>query len=146
MSNFSSVDFCTADTERRPMADLIDGNPRRHARRTIAGCEVLKRSMAELCTADHKNDPAILARWLGDKTIENFAAWAEKPDSSLLVAIEEGHIGIPSNRRFCLRDRNRNRVHRRRRLSRGLCGGMEASEWANRVTTGPSCSSWKMNF
>ena len=31
----------------------------------IAGCDVLKRSIAELCIADHKNDPAILARWLG---------------------------------------------------------------------------------
>jgi GNAT superfamily N-acetyltransferase len=58
----------------------------------IAGCEVLKRSIAELCTADHKNDPAILARWLGNKTIENFTAWAEQPDSSLLVAIDEGQI------------------------------------------------------
>lgn len=28
----------------------------------IAGCKVLRRSIAELCTADHKNDPAILAR------------------------------------------------------------------------------------
>ena len=36
----------------------------------IAGCDVLKRSIAELCIADHKNDPAILARWLGNKTIE----------------------------------------------------------------------------
>ena len=54
----------------------------------IAGCEVLKRSIAELCAADHKNDPAILARWLGNKTIENFAEWAEQPDNSLLVAVE----------------------------------------------------------
>lgn len=58
----------------------------------IAGCEVLKRSIAELCTADHKNDPAILARWLGNKTVENFAAWAKQPDNSLLVAVEEGEI------------------------------------------------------
>lgn len=58
----------------------------------IAGCEVLKRSIAELCTADHKSDPAILARWLGNKTTENFAAWAEQPDNSLLVAVEGGQI------------------------------------------------------
>jgi GNAT superfamily N-acetyltransferase len=58
----------------------------------IAGCEVLKRSIAELCTADHKNDPAILARWLGNKTIENFVAWTAQPDNSLLVAVENSKI------------------------------------------------------
>jgi GNAT superfamily N-acetyltransferase len=58
----------------------------------IAGCEVLKRSISELCAADHKNDPAILARWLGNKTVENFAAWAEQPDNSLLVAVEDDQI------------------------------------------------------
>jgi GNAT superfamily N-acetyltransferase len=58
----------------------------------VAGCEVLKRSIAELCHADHKNDPAILARWLGNKTIENFVAWAEQPDNSLLVAVDECQI------------------------------------------------------
>jgi GNAT superfamily N-acetyltransferase len=58
----------------------------------IAGCVVLKRSIGELCIRDHKNDPAILARWLGNKTTENFAAWAEQRDNSLLVAVEDGHI------------------------------------------------------
>jgi GNAT superfamily N-acetyltransferase len=58
----------------------------------IAGCEVLKRSIAELCTADHKHDAHILARWLGNKTIENFVAWAAQPDNSVLVAIEDGKI------------------------------------------------------
>ena len=58
----------------------------------IAGCVVLKRSIAELCIRDHKNDPAILARWLGNKTTESFAAWAEQRDNSLLVAVEDGHI------------------------------------------------------
>jgi GNAT superfamily N-acetyltransferase len=58
----------------------------------IAGCQVLKRSIAELCTTDHKNDPAILARWLGNKTIENFVAWAAQPDNSLLVAVEDSRV------------------------------------------------------
>jgi GNAT superfamily N-acetyltransferase len=58
----------------------------------IAGCDVLRRSIAELCTADHKNDPAILARWLGNKTIDNFLAWAGQPDHSLLVAVEDDRI------------------------------------------------------
>jgi GNAT superfamily N-acetyltransferase len=58
----------------------------------IGGCEVLKRSIAELCTVDHKNDPTILARWLGNKTVENFVAWTAQPDNSLLVAVEDSKI------------------------------------------------------
>jgi GNAT superfamily N-acetyltransferase len=34
----------------------------------------------------------ILARWLGNKTVENFVAWINQPDNSLLVAVEEGRI------------------------------------------------------
>ncbi|MGY3620292.1 GNAT family N-acetyltransferase [Bradyrhizobium sp. USDA 10063] len=58
----------------------------------IAGCIVLKRSIAELCEADHRNDPSMLAQWLGNKTHENFCAWVKQPDNSLLVAVEHGEI------------------------------------------------------
>jgi GNAT superfamily N-acetyltransferase len=58
----------------------------------LAACTVLRRSIAELCEADHRNDPAILARWLGNKTVENFVSWLEQPDNSLLVAAETGAI------------------------------------------------------
>ena len=57
-----------------------------------AGCLVMRRSIAELCVADHKNDPAILARWLGNKTVENFVDWIRQPDNSLMVAVEDGKI------------------------------------------------------
>jgi GNAT superfamily N-acetyltransferase len=57
-----------------------------------AACAVLRRSIAELCGADHRNDPAILARWLDNKTPENLAAWIARPDSSLLVAVDSGAI------------------------------------------------------
>jgi GNAT superfamily N-acetyltransferase len=53
-----------------------------------AGCIVLKRSIAELCIADHRNDPSILASWLGNKTLENFYAWINQADNSVLVAVE----------------------------------------------------------
>jgi GNAT superfamily N-acetyltransferase len=56
------------------------------------GCNVLRRSISELCTADHKNDPAILSRWLGNKTIENFVAWVNQTDNSLLVVVENDEI------------------------------------------------------
>jgi hypothetical protein len=35
-----------------------------------AACEVLRRSVSELCYADHLNDPAIVNRWLAHKTPE----------------------------------------------------------------------------
>ena len=58
----------------------------------VAACEVARRSIAELCEADHGGDPEIVARWLANKTPENMRAWIERPDASLLVAVEEGAI------------------------------------------------------
>jgi GNAT superfamily N-acetyltransferase len=57
-----------------------------------AACEVLRRSIIELCVADHRNDPAILQRWLANKTPENVASWIAQPASSMLVAVEDGVI------------------------------------------------------
>src|SRR5215204_4016157 len=57
-----------------------------------ACCEVLRRSIVELCVADHRNDPAVLARWLSNKTPEIVASWIGQPSGSLLVAIEDGAI------------------------------------------------------
>jgi len=57
-----------------------------------AACQVMRRSIAELCVADHRNDPAILARWLSNKTPEVFLTWLAQPASSLLVAVEGGNI------------------------------------------------------
>ena len=57
-----------------------------------AATAVLKRSITELCEPDHRNDPSILAQWLGNKTRENFCAWVEQADTSVLVAVENGEI------------------------------------------------------
>jgi GNAT superfamily N-acetyltransferase len=51
-------------------------------------CAVLRGSIAELCDADHHNDPDILSRWLANKTPDSVAAWADSSDSSLLVVVE----------------------------------------------------------
>jgi GNAT superfamily N-acetyltransferase len=59
---------------------------------TLAGCQLLKRSIAELCVADHRNDPAVLGRWLRHKTPEMFVSWIAQPGNSLLVAVEYGSI------------------------------------------------------
>jgi GNAT superfamily N-acetyltransferase len=55
-------------------------------------CAVLRASIAELCAADHRDDPAILDRWLANKTPENVAAWADGVGRSLLIATENGAI------------------------------------------------------
>jgi GNAT superfamily N-acetyltransferase len=57
-----------------------------------AACEVMRRSIAELCVADHRNDETILKRWLGNKTPETFESWIEQPDHSLFVAVEDDNI------------------------------------------------------
>jgi GNAT superfamily N-acetyltransferase len=56
-----------------------------------AACEVMRRSIAELCVADHRNEPAILERWLSNKTPEIFKSWI-RPDNSLLVATVDDSI------------------------------------------------------
>jgi GNAT superfamily N-acetyltransferase len=56
-----------------------------------AACEVMRRSIAELCVADHRNDPAILGRWLSNKTPEIFRSWI-RPGNTLLVAVEGNAI------------------------------------------------------
>lgn len=55
-------------------------------------CQVLRRSIVELCTADHGDDPGIRALWLSNKTPENVARWIARPDNSVLVAVEGDSI------------------------------------------------------
>lgn len=57
-----------------------------------AACTVLKRSIAELCAADHHNDPAILAGWLGNKTPDIVRSWIVQPGNSMLLATDAGEI------------------------------------------------------
>jgi GNAT superfamily N-acetyltransferase len=58
----------------------------------VAACQVLRRSITELCVADHHNDPGILNSWLSNKTPEIFASWASNPGNSLFVAVEDRDI------------------------------------------------------
>ena len=56
-----------------------------------AACGVLRRSITELCAADHHNDPELLAGWLANKTVANVLSWI-RPGNSLLVAEEADAI------------------------------------------------------
>ena len=53
-------------------------------------CSVLRRSIAELCHLDHHGDPAMLARWLSNKTVENLNRWIAQ--SHFFVAEEGGRL------------------------------------------------------
>jgi GNAT superfamily N-acetyltransferase len=55
-----------------------------------AACEVLRRSITELCEADHRNDEAFLARWLANKTPENVTSWMA--NGPMFVAEDAGRI------------------------------------------------------
>ncbi|HLH50394.1 MAG TPA: GNAT family N-acetyltransferase [Roseiarcus sp.] len=55
-------------------------------------CAVHRRSIVELCDADHRNDPAILEAWLESKTPENVRRWIERRDNHLFVAVEGDDI------------------------------------------------------
>ena len=57
-----------------------------------AACNVLRRSITECCGVDHKNDPAILDAWLGNKTPQMVANWFSSPTNFSLVALSEGIV------------------------------------------------------
>jgi GNAT superfamily N-acetyltransferase len=57
-----------------------------------AATEVMRRSIAELCVADHNNDPQILRSWLANKKPEIFRRWLQQLDQSYLVVIDDGQV------------------------------------------------------
>ena len=57
-----------------------------------SACEAMRRSIAELCGSDHHDDPAILARWLANKTPAHWAGWLAHEQNTVLVAVEEATV------------------------------------------------------
>ena len=59
---------------------------------------MLRRSIVELCQADHKGDAETLELWLANKTTENMRRWMT--ENYLLVAIEnEAIVGVAAVRK-----------------------------------------------
>jgi len=52
-----------------------------------AACDVVRRSIRELCVEDHRNDEDILNQWLANKTEENLRRWIVSDSSFSLVAL-----------------------------------------------------------
>jgi GNAT superfamily N-acetyltransferase len=67
------------------VSDSFEIRPAR-ADEAAAICDVVRRSIVELCVADHGSAPAILERWLGNKTPENVAVWIANPANRFRVA------------------------------------------------------------
>lgn len=49
-------------------------------------CAVVRNSIEHCCQLDHKNDPALLAGWLANKTVENTERWLNNTQNIALVA------------------------------------------------------------
>ena len=56
------------------------------------GSLVLRRSIEELCHADHGGDPAIIAGWISNKTPAMWRTWVDQDAAELYVATEAGLI------------------------------------------------------
>jgi GNAT superfamily N-acetyltransferase len=93
-----------------------------------AACQVLRRSIIELCAADHRHDPAILEAWLSNKTPECVGSWITQPGSSVMVAVETcrilavGRVDDSGHITLCYVSPDA----RFRGVSRALLGAMEA--------------------
>ena len=55
-------------------------------------CEVVRRSIAECCHADHRGDPVVMAAWLENKTPESTLGWLQAANAVALVAVRDGIV------------------------------------------------------
>jgi len=54
--------------------------------------ELLRRSIVELCVADHRNRKEVLDAWLENKTAANVGEWIRNPANIMILATIEGQI------------------------------------------------------
>jgi GNAT superfamily N-acetyltransferase len=54
---------------------------------------VLIASITDLCTADHGNDPAVIAAWTANKSPDPLAEMMAEPDARFFLAESDGRIG-----------------------------------------------------
>jgi putative acetyltransferase len=58
----------------------------------VAACDVVRRSIIELCYDDHRGDPTSLASWLANKTPVNFERWIGSGEHVALVAERDSEL------------------------------------------------------
>lgn len=60
-------------------------------------CMVVRRSIEELCFADHGGDQAILDRWLANKTPAQMRGWISADPASIILGLgPDGIVGVGS--------------------------------------------------
>lgn len=52
-----------------------------------AACALLRESIVRSFAADHRHDPAVLERWLANKTAATVGAWIRSPSNHCVVAL-----------------------------------------------------------
>ena len=57
-----------------------------------AAVAVVRRSITELCTDDHRGDAETLAGWLANKTVQHFVTWLANDDNHCVVAEAGGRL------------------------------------------------------
>lgn len=65
---------------------------RRQASDDIAAVRVLRRSISELCLADHGGDRRKIAGWLANKTAAQWRVWVNRVDAIVLVALRDDAV------------------------------------------------------
>jgi GNAT superfamily N-acetyltransferase len=70
----------TIQIRRATVADAVDA------------ISTLRRSITELCVADHKTDPKEIENWLNNKTEDAWRTWIARDDSIVLVAERAGDV------------------------------------------------------
>ncbi|MEA5466949.1 GNAT family N-acetyltransferase [Leptothoe sp. PORK10 BA2] len=60
-------------------------------------CDILRRSIIDLCEADHHHSPEHLTEWLRNKTPENVHGWYSDPEKFCVVAeLNNEIVGVGS--------------------------------------------------
>jgi GNAT superfamily N-acetyltransferase len=62
------------------------------ARDAEGAIDVVRRSITQLCTADHSGDVDTLAKWLSNKTPQHFLAWLANENNFCAIAEENGEV------------------------------------------------------
>lgn len=57
-----------------------------------SACSLLRRSIEQGCAADYRDRPGVLDAWLGNKTVENVAAWFSSSTNFAVVAERDGQL------------------------------------------------------
>ena len=61
-------------------------------RYSVAAVDAIRRSISQLCAADHHNDHDTLAAWLSNKTPDSFVSWLSDPEIFCVVAESDDRL------------------------------------------------------